>query len=90
MVGLSILSGAHLALTARTIEALRDADAADIAVVVGGTIPHSDVPKLLAAGAAAVFPTGTPLDDLVRDIRALTGDAQTAPQPSMEEPCVSE
>jgi methylmalonyl-CoA mutase C-terminal domain/subunit len=30
------------------------------------------VPKLLAAGAAAVFPTGTPLDDLVRDVRALT------------------
>ncbi|ACC43201.1 cobalamin B12-binding domain-containing protein [Mycobacterium marinum] len=90
VVGLSILSGAHLALTARTIEALRDADAADIAVVVGGTIPHSDVPKLLAAGAAAVFPTGTPLDDLVRDIRALTGAAPTAPQPSMEEPCVSE
>ena len=61
VVGLSILSGAHLALTARTIEALRAADAADIAVVVGGTIPHADVPKLLQAGAAAVFPTGTPL-----------------------------
>ena len=71
VVGLSILSGAHLALTARTIEALRAADAADIAVVVGGTIPHADVPKLLSAGAAAVFPTGTPLDVLVRDIRAL-------------------
>ena len=47
VVGLSILSGAHVALTTRTIEALRAADAADIAVVVGGTIPESDVPKLL-------------------------------------------
>ncbi|OBJ55143.1 cobalamin B12-binding domain-containing protein [Mycobacterium sp. 1423905.2] len=86
VVGLSILSGAHLALTVRTIEALRAADAADIAVVVGGTIPHADVPKLLDAGAAAVFPTGTSLDTLVRDIRALTGSAQ----PSEEKPCASE
>ncbi|KZS59599.1 cobalamin B12-binding domain-containing protein [Mycobacterium ostraviense] len=90
VVGLSILSGAHLALTARTIEALRAADGDDIAVVVGGTIPHADVPKLLAAGAAAVFPTGTPLDELVRDIRALTGTAHPAPQPAPEEPCASE
>ena len=63
LVGLSILSGAHVALTTRTVEALRAADAGDIAVVVGGTIPQADVPKLLDAGAAAVFPTGTPLDD---------------------------
>ena len=62
VVGLSILSGAHLALTTRTVDALRAADAGDIAVVVGGTIPQADVQKLLDAGAAAVFPTGTPLD----------------------------
>jgi methylmalonyl-CoA mutase C-terminal domain/subunit len=39
---------------------------------VGGTIPPADVPKLLTAGAAAVFPTGTPLDALVTTMRALT------------------
>jgi methylmalonyl-CoA mutase C-terminal domain/subunit len=78
VVGLSILSGAHVALTARTIEALRAADAADIAVVVGGTIPEADVPKLLAAGAAAVFPTGTALDVLVHEIRRLTGEEACA------------
>ncbi|MEU6140525.1 cobalamin B12-binding domain-containing protein [Streptomyces sp. NPDC047081] len=72
MVGLSMLSGAHLALTARTVEGLRAADAGDITVVVGGTIPPADVPRLKAAGAAAVFPTGTPLDVLVADVRALT------------------
>lgn len=72
VVGLSILSGAHLALTTRVIEALRAAGAEDIAVVVGGTIPPADVPKLLGAGAAAVFPTGTPLDALVAEMRALT------------------
>ncbi|MFA5708602.1 cobalamin B12-binding domain-containing protein [Mycolicibacterium sp.] len=73
VVGLSILSGAHVALTARVVEALREADAGDIAVVVGGTIPQGDVQKVLDAGAAAVFPTGTALDVLVRDVRALTG-----------------
>ena len=83
LVGLSILSGAHVALTRRTIDALRAADAGDIAVVVGGTIPHDDVPKLLEAGAAAVFPTGTSLDVLVREVRSLTGT-------TMEEPCASE
>ncbi|WP_262062230.1 cobalamin B12-binding domain-containing protein [Streptomyces sp. STR69] len=72
VVGLSILSGAHLALTTRVIEALRATGAEDIAVVVGGTIPPVDVPKLLTAGAAAVFPTGTPLDALVTRMRALT------------------
>ena len=74
LVGLSILSGAHVALTTRTVDALRAADAGDIAVVVGGTIPQADVPKLLEAGAAAVFPTGTPLDVLVQEVRKLTSE----------------
>jgi methylmalonyl-CoA mutase C-terminal domain/subunit len=74
LVGLSILSGAHVALTGRVVEALRAADAGDIAVVVGGTIPQTDVQKLLDAGAAAVFPTGTPLEDLVTGVRALTSE----------------
>ncbi|ETB43239.1 methylmalonyl-CoA mutase, partial [Mycobacterium avium 11-0986] len=66
-------------------------DAADIAVVVGGTIPHADVPKLLAAGAAAVFPTGTPLDKLVREIRALTGTGEPDDKEAItEEQCASE
>ncbi|MEX5634873.1 cobalamin B12-binding domain-containing protein [Parafrankia sp. FMc2] len=78
LVGLSILSGAHVALTTRTVEALRAADAGDIAVVVGGTIPPADVPRLLEAGAAAVFPTGTPLDEVVSRVRELTA-ASTSP-----------
>src|SRR5262249_23474825 len=77
VVGLSILSGAHGALTSRTVEALRAAGGGDNAVVVGGTIPQSDIARLRSAGAAAVFPTGTPLDQLVREIRELT----TVPSP---------
>ena len=75
LVGLSILSGAHLALTVKTIEGLRNAGGGDIAVVVGGTIPAADVPRLRAAGAAAVFPTGTPLESVVAEVRALTAAA---------------
>ena len=80
VVGLGILSGPYLGLTTKVVAGLREADAADIAVIVGGTIPQADVPRLLEAGAAAVFPTGTPLDQLVAEIRALTGSAAPAPQ----------
>ncbi|MBW8482671.1 cobalamin B12-binding domain-containing protein [Actinomadura parmotrematis] len=75
VVGLSILSGAHVALTARVTAALREAGAGDVTVVVGGTIPAADVPLLKEAGAAAVFPTGTPLDELVAEVRALAAAA---------------
>ena len=65
VVGLSILSGAHLLLTRRVIEGLRAAGADDIDVVVGGTIPPRDVAALKDVGASAVFPMGTPLSDVV-------------------------
>jgi methylmalonyl-CoA mutase C-terminal domain/subunit len=72
LVGLSVLSGAHLGLTRKTIEALRAAGAGDIKVVVGGTVPQVDVPTLLDMGAAAVFPTGTPIESLVAAVRSIT------------------
>ena len=78
VVGLSILSGAHVALTTKVVEGLRAAEAGDIDVIVGGTIPQGDVPKLLDAGAAAVFPTSTPLDVLVSEIRKLTGTSEAS------------
>ena len=53
----------------------RAAGAGDIAVVVGGTIPQGDVQRVLDAGAAAVFPTGTSLDVLVTEVRKLTDAA---------------
>ena len=71
IVGLSILSGAHVALTRKTADALREAGADDIMLVVGGTIPQRDVPKLEAAGAAAVYPTGTELSEIVSSMKAL-------------------
>jgi methylmalonyl-CoA mutase C-terminal domain/subunit len=72
VVGLSILSGAHVGLTRKTADALRAVGASDVTLVVGGTIPRRDVAKLEAVGAAAVYPTGTPLEDLVASLTALT------------------
>ena len=73
LVGLSILSGAHLGLTRKTIEALRAYGVDHIQVVVGGTVPESDVPALLEMGVAAVFPTGSSIEDLVEQVKAITG-----------------
>jgi methylmalonyl-CoA mutase C-terminal domain/subunit len=66
VVGLSILSGAHLPLTRRVVEALRAQGAGDVKVVVGGIIPPRDVAALAALGAHRVFPMGTPLPDIVK------------------------
>ncbi|HEY1973054.1 MAG TPA: cobalamin B12-binding domain-containing protein [Pseudonocardia sp.] len=71
VVGLSILSGAHVALTRKVAAALRAGGAEDIPIVIGGTIPSADTERVLAAGASAVYPTGTPLDQLVAGIREL-------------------
>jgi methylmalonyl-CoA mutase, C-terminal domain len=76
VVGLSILSGAHVGLTEKTAKALRAAGAGGVLLVVGGTIPKRDVARLEAAGAAAVYPTGTPLEALVESLQTLT--SQTA------------
>jgi methylmalonyl-CoA mutase C-terminal domain/subunit len=72
VIGLSILSGAHLLLTRRVIDALRAAGAGDVRVVVGGTIPPRDVEPLRELGAAAVFPMGTPLTDIVTALKSRT------------------
>jgi methylmalonyl-CoA mutase C-terminal domain/subunit len=76
VVGLSILSGAHTALTRKVVEALRALGAEDIPVVVGGTIPSGDYQALLAAGAAAVFSTGTTLPTLIKGVQDVIDAAQ--------------
>lgn len=65
IVGLSVLSGAHLGLARKTLDALRERGAEDIPIIVGGTVPASDVPSLQEMGVADVFPTGTGLDEVV-------------------------
>ncbi len=66
VVGLSILSGAHVPLSRRVLEGLRAEGADDVRVVVGGIIPPRDVEALRALGVSRVFPMGTPLPDIVK------------------------
>lgn len=68
-VGLSVLSGAHLTLFARTLELLRDRDAADITVFGGGIIPEDDIPELERMGVARVFTPGATTTEIVDWVR---------------------
>jgi methylmalonyl-CoA mutase C-terminal domain/subunit len=71
VVGLSILSGAHLPLAEKVLAGLKAAGAEDIPVVVGGIIPAADAPSLKAAGVREVFPVGTALDKIVKALEAI-------------------
>ncbi len=64
-IGLSCLSGAHMALFPAVVQLLKKRHAGDIVVAGGGIIPEEDIPKLKKAGVKAVFGPGTPLRDIV-------------------------
>ncbi|MFM8530266.1 MAG: cobalamin B12-binding domain-containing protein [Ilumatobacteraceae bacterium] len=65
VIGLSMLSGAHMTLAPLVVEALRSRGA-DIPVVVGGIIPNADADELRSVGVAAVLGPGAPADEVVR------------------------
>jgi methylmalonyl-CoA mutase C-terminal domain/subunit len=65
-VGLSTLSGAHLTLFPRVVDALRERGADDVVVFGGGIIPESDWERLYEAGVAAIFTPGTSLEEISR------------------------
>lgn len=67
-VGLSMLSGSHRELVAETLDELRAADAADIPVFVGGTIPAEDHEHLRQLGVAGIFTSEMRLDDIVAEL----------------------
>jgi methylmalonyl-CoA mutase C-terminal domain/subunit len=69
VVGMSILSGAHMALFPRVIELLRENDMEDVLVVAGGIIPDEDVPALNEMGIKGIFGPGTSTDAIVSFIR---------------------
>ena len=68
-VGISILSGAHMTLVPLILGLLRENDAADVLVLVGGTIPNDDAEELKAAGVAAIFTPGTTTGAIVEFLR---------------------
>jgi methylmalonyl-CoA mutase C-terminal domain/subunit len=65
VVGMSILSGAHMALFPRVMDLLRENDLEDVLVVAGGIIPDEDVPALNEMGVTGIFGPGTPTDEIV-------------------------
>jgi methylmalonyl-CoA mutase C-terminal domain/subunit len=68
-VGLSILSGAHMALVPRILELMKDQGQEDIPVLLGGIIPDEDVSQLLDAGVNAIFGPGTNTGKIVEAFR---------------------
>ncbi len=75
VVGLSILSGAHMALVPRVLELLHGQGQEQVVVLVGGIIPDEDVPQLIELGVSATFGPGTSTDEIVRSIQEAVGHA---------------
>jgi methylmalonyl-CoA mutase C-terminal domain/subunit len=69
VIGMSILSGAHMALFPKVIELLREYGMDDVLIVAGGIIPDEDVPALKALGIQGIFGPGTTTDRIVEFIR---------------------
>lgn len=65
VIGLSILSGAHMHICPRVMELLKEKGLDDVQVVVGGIIPEQDVPRLNALGIRGIFIPGTPMQQIV-------------------------
>ncbi len=65
VIGLSILSGAHMHACPRVMELLKEKGLGDVVVVVGGIIPDVDIPKLNAMGITGIFLPGTPMQEII-------------------------
>ena len=69
VVGLSILSGAHMALTPRIMELLKANGQTHVKVFIGGIIPNEDLQQLKEMGVAGVFGPGASTEDIIRDVQ---------------------
>ena len=65
VIGLSILSGAHMHICPRVMELLRERGLSDVLVVVGGIIPDVDLPRLREMGIQGIFLPGTPMQEII-------------------------
>lgn len=65
VIGLSILSGAHMHVCPRLMELLREKGLDDVLVLVGGIIPDVDIPKLKEMGVKGIFLPGSPMQDII-------------------------
>jgi len=69
VIGLSIMSGAHLPICEKLVKKMKEKKLDDILVVVGGVIPKRDIPPLQKIGIQGIFPGGTPFDESVQWIK---------------------
>jgi len=69
VVGLSILSGAHMALAPRVMDLLRANGQTNVKVFIGGIVPDEDIPRLMELGITGVYGPGTSTEDIVKDIK---------------------
>jgi methylmalonyl-CoA mutase, C-terminal domain len=70
VIGLSILSGAHMHICPRVMELLKARGLSDVLVVIGGIIPDVDIPRLQEMGVTGIFLPGTPMQDIIAFINA--------------------
>jgi len=75
VIGLSVLSGAHMTLFKKLLALLDERDARDIVVFGGGIIPEADIPLLAEAGVAQVFTPGATTTEIVAWVRDNVGDS---------------
>ncbi|RJQ79284.1 cobalamin B12-binding domain-containing protein [Pseudonocardiaceae bacterium YIM PH 21723] len=78
VVGLSVLSGAHMTLFSRVIDLLKAEGAEDVVVFGGGIVPEADIPLLREMGVATVFTPGATTTEIVNWVLAHVGDTATA------------
>ena len=90
VIGLSILSGAHMHICPRLMELVREKGLDHVTVLVGGIIPDVDIPKLREMGIAGVFLPGSPMQDISRfHQRERTASRRGALTPRCPKPCSS-
>jgi methylmalonyl-CoA mutase C-terminal domain/subunit len=78
VVGLSILSGAHMALVPRVLELLEANGQRQVKVFIGGIIPDEDIPRLTKLGVTGVYGPGAPTEQIIQDIQQALASAQAA------------
>jgi methylmalonyl-CoA mutase cobalamin-binding domain/chain len=73
VIGLSIMSGAHIPITERLVKKAREEGIDEKMIVVGGVIPTRDIPRLKEVGVRGIFPGGTPFSEIVSFIKENVG-----------------
>ncbi|MCP4024285.1 MAG: cobalamin B12-binding domain-containing protein [Desulfobacteraceae bacterium] len=71
VIGLSIMSGAHLPISQKLLGMMKEEGLSETLLTVGGVIPHQDIPKLKDMGVSAVFPGGTSFEDIVNGMNGI-------------------